>query len=314
MKNSELYAKKVKALLPKSADEVVECEPPELVRLMVEAALAEDATATQAARAIASLDAEYVDLNELRVSPVNDIVGCVGRSFPDIKHKAKRITIGLGRVFHRVNALDLSYLEKKTKREVRRILREDIGLSLYAESVVTLLGLSGHAIPVDILLLEALKLDGRIHPDSDLPDLQGFLERIIHSTRARGAHEALREYAAKHAPRVRRELARRQKIADAKARAEAREAEAARKVAEEKAKKEAARKAAAEEKAKQAKKAAKKKAKSRAKKKPAPKATGKAKPARTTRKTVKKAAKETARSASGKKRTRARTTRKQSGE
>jgi len=307
MKNSDFYARKVKRILgklPKRSDD----EPVDPVRLLVTAVLAEDATARQVSSAMAAIAAEYVDFNELRVSPTKDIVECVGRGFPRARAKAEAVTGALNAIFERANGLSMAFLAKKTKREVRRILREEMGLSPYAESVVTLLGFDGHAIPADTLLLEALKLDKRIHPDSDVPDLQGFLERIIANKDAPAAHEALRAYANKCAARVNRELARRAKAeaearakaeAEAKAQAEAEakaqaEAEARAKAkaeAETKAKRAAAkklarRKAAARKAASKrtsAKSTAARTAKKKAKARPAPKAR---KPAKAKKKTA----------------------------
>lgn len=289
MKNSAVYARKVKRLLAGATRAAGEPdEPVDVIRLLVVSIMAEDATAKQAAAALQDLDEEYVDVNELRVSPLKDIVECVGRSFPGSRAKAEAVTHALNVVFRHSNTLSLDHLAKKTKREVRRLLREKYGLSAYAESVLTLYGFDGHAIPVDRLLLEALKLDGRIHPDSDLPDLQGFLERIIANKDARASHEALRSYASKMGGRVARELGRRARAeakavaaAEAKAKAEA-EAKAAA-AAEAKAKAEARAAARAKAKAKKAKPGTAKKAGRAAKARP--RAAGRSRSAAKTRKT-----------------------------
>ena len=260
MKNSARYARKIKRLLS-GAKKSDRTDQVDLIPLLVKAVLEEDAAAKQAAAGLVILEEEFVDLNELRVSPIKDIVECLERGFPKARLKAEAMTGALNAVFERNNALSLEYLAEKTKREVRRALREELGLSLYAESVLTLYGFDGHAIPVDELLLEALKLNGYIHPDSDLADLQGFLERIILNKDAVAAHEAFRAYASKAAKRVVRVLARRAK--------EAQEAERARAAAEAKAKAEAEaskKKAAAKKAAKKAKKRPRKKTESRRRK------------------------------------------------
>jgi endonuclease III len=265
MKNSALYARKIKRLLSrKSGGIAARAEPVDALRLLVKGIMEEDATAKQVTAALAALEQEYVDFNELRVSPLKDVYECLGKGFPGARAKADAVTRALNVVFGQANALSLDYLAKKPKREVRKVLREKLGLSPYAESVVTLYGFDGHAIPADNLLLEALKLDGYVHPGSDVPDLQGFLERIIPNKDAIPAHEALREYAWRRAGRVAKELARRAKLAaeaEAKAKAEAEaqakaEAEAKAKAeAEAKAKAKARRKKAAGRKPVKAKKA-----------------------------------------------------------
>jgi hypothetical protein len=271
MKNSAKYARKIKPLLS-GAKKAEKPEQVDEIRLLLEAVMQENAASKQAAEGVAVLEQEFVDFNELRVSPPKDIVERLDRSFPNARAKAEAVTRALNAVFSRANVLSMEYLAKKPKRDIRRALREELGLSPYAESVLTLCAFDGHAVPVDTLLLEALKLDKYIHPDSDVPDLQGFLERIILSKNALAAHEALRAYASKAAPRVARELARRaKKAAAARAKAEAARARAEaveRRAAE---RKEAAAKKAKDAAAKKAKEAAAKKAAKAASKKAAKK-------------------------------------------
>ena len=220
MKDSAQYEEKIKSLVASKAKNVPARRTDRIV-LLVEGIMAEDTTPAKASLAISALAEEFVDFNELRVSPVRDIVEVLGEDFPSVRAKANAVTGALQVIFDHANSLSMDYLAKMTKREVRSILREKIGLSPYAESVLTLFGFGGHAIPVDNLLLEALKLDGYIHPDSDLPDLQGFLERIAPGKDAMSWHEALRDYAAGAASKVAKERARRQRKAKAKAKAEA---------------------------------------------------------------------------------------------
>ncbi len=243
MKDSARYASKIKTVLGGARDGT----PPEdmdRLRLMLVAILEENATEKQAAAAVAAIEEEFVDFNELRVSPPKDIMDCVGDDYPGIRAKAENMAVALNAAFEHGNTLSLDYLLKKPKREVRKALAEQLHLGLYAEGVVTLLGFGGHAIPVDQLLLDGLKLEELIHPDSDLPDLQGFLERLVPNKDAIAAHQALRKFASKVAPRVwkdwekrdkaiREEQARLAAEAEAKAAAQrAKEAEAAAKAAE----------------------------------------------------------------------------------
>ncbi len=220
MKDSAQYEEKIKSLVAQRAREAP-ARRTDRIALLVEGIMAEDTTPAKASSAMSVLTEEFVDFNELRVSPIRDIVEVLGENFPGVRAKANAVTGALQVIFDHANSLSLDYLAKMTKREVRSVLREKIGLSPYAESVLTLFGFGGHAIPVDNLLLEALKLDGYIHPDSDLPDLQGFLERIAPGKDAMSWHEALRDYAAGAAAKVARERARRQRKAEAKAKAKA---------------------------------------------------------------------------------------------
>ena len=274
MKNSARYAKKIKKILSGAHKDQPDPEA-DGIRLMIRGILAEDVTGRQAASAMETLEDEFVDYNELRVSPVKDIVECLGRGFPGARAKAEMINRALNGAFEHVNLLSLDFLAHLPKREVRKTLREKLGLSPYAESIVTLYGFEGHAIPVDRLLLESLKSGGHIDAGSDVADLQGFLERIIGAKDDHGAHEALRQFAAKQAAKLHKEWVRQAKKeaearakaeAEARARAEARAKAKAEAEAKAKAEAEARAKAEAEAKAK-AEVEARKKAEEQAKEK-----------------------------------------------
>ena len=275
MKNSAQYAKKIKHLVAQKTSPAP-VRQADRIALLVEGILSEDTTPTKTSSAMTILGEEFIDFNELRVSPLRDIVEVLGEDFPGVREKANTITAAIQAVFDRTNSLSLDFLTKMTKREVRSLLREKIGLSPWSESVVTLYGFGGHAMPVDDLLLEALKMGEYIHPDSDLLDLQGFLERITPGKDAISWHEALQAYSAKTAPKVARERARLRRQAEAKAKAEAKVKAEAKARAEARAKAKAQAKAKAEAKVKaktdaMKKKKAKTKTKVKVKAKPATK-------------------------------------------
>jgi hypothetical protein len=266
MKQARTYEKKVRKLLrqlPKSrqqpgADDV---DP---VRIMIEAIMQADSTSTQAARAMRLIESEYVDFNELRVSPIKDLIECVGTEYPDIRRKAEELLAALGGVYARSSAISLAYLADKTKREQRRLLSE-LGLREYAVGSVLLLGLDRHAVPVDRDLAESLEMDGYVHPGSEVGDIQSFLERIVSRSKCRAVHEFFRAFVQKHS----KALAKKRKAE--RAAAEKARIEAEKRAAEEKKKREEeeARAAAAAKKraAKKRRKAAKRaKAKVKAKK------------------------------------------------
>lgn len=214
MKNSTQYARKIKKFLsgPKKAAPV---KTDNLVRLMLQAILEENAHDRQAAEGLAALEREFVDFNELRVSPAKDIVDVLGRDFPYARLKAESVALSLNSIFDHSATLSLEYLIKKGKRDVRKALREDLGLSVYAEAFLTLFAFGGHAIPVDRYLLALLKADKNVGPDTTLDDLQGFLERLVAAKDAMGTHELLRDYVARNYRRAAAEVAREDKVARA---------------------------------------------------------------------------------------------------
>lgn len=269
MKNATKYEKQIKKLLrgmkKVPADEPLKDE--EALAVLVESVLQADTTKDVARAALEAIQQEFVDFNELRASQSKDITDCIGKGYPDGRTKAEMITTALGNIYERTSAVSIDYMSPMTKRDLRRHLSE-LGLSPYVASCVVLQVFGGHAVPVDDTLVEVLKMDDFVHPQSDLHDVQGFLERVIIQKNALSAHEVFREYVANRA----KALARKRK-AEAKAKAQA------------EAKAKAKAEAKAEAKAAKAKKAAKKKAK----KKPIGKKTTR----KITKKTKKKSAKKT---------------------
>jgi len=221
MKNATKYQKKIKKFLS-GIDKSAAIPPADAdpIRAMIDAVLAADAP-RQSAKALETLEKEFVDFNELRVAPVKDIVDTLGRDFPDARRKAEEATTVLNAIFNRRNNLVLDYVEKMSKRDVRRHLSE-LGLSPYAAGVMMLQVFGGHAVPVDQGLVDCLEADGHIEPGSSVQEVHAFLERIIPQKQAWSTHEFFRDYVAKNA----KMLAKKRKGDAAKADAQAAAAEA----------------------------------------------------------------------------------------
>lgn len=281
MKNAREYEKKVRKLLGGmgKAPAPAPADPAERIPLLIQSILEEDASSDQAAQAYRALMEEFVDLNELRVSPAKEIVEHLGKDYPAGRLKAETLTGALDTIFDKTCTMTVAYVDKLSKRDLRRHLRE-IGLSPYAAADVVLRAFGGHAVPVGLDLVEVLEMDGCVHPGSDVADVQGFLERIIPQKDALAARTFLREYIEKHRPALtdkrRKEALVRQEAERQKARAEAAaKAQADRKAAEAAARQAAKQaKAAARKAALKARSDSKKKAAAEKKKVKAPKARG----------------------------------------
>lgn len=275
MKHAGRYKPKLARLIKKGLPKGKKDDDAKLadpIGAMLVGILEANTTARQAEKAIKAIEREYVDFNELRVSPIRDMVECVGEGYPDVQERARTIKTVLGSIFAQCNGVSLDYLAKLPKRDLRRRLTE-LGLNEYASGMAILMGLGMHAIPVDRDLAKCLEMDGCVHPGSDMDDIQGFVERAVPKQRARAGHDFLRQYVRKKAKalaKMREEAAAAEAAAEAKAKAAA-EAEAAAKA--EKTRKEAEKKKAAR------KKAARKRA---AKKRTAKKTTAKKRTAKKT--------------------------------
>ena len=302
MKNASAYEKKIDKILRGMKTVSVPTPPKGLdaVALMIESILQADASKKQAKTAMNSIAREYLDFNELRVSPVKDLVDCIGRNYPGVRTKTKVILDALKGIFSRTYNVTLDHMADLTKKDLRRHL-DEIGLDSYSSACVNMFIFGGHAIPVDESLAEVLQMNEDVHPESDLADVQSFLTRIITQKKGPSAHEAFRQYVTKHAKALDKkrkieQKAREKAEAEAQARAEARAAAKAVREAAAKARAEAKAAALAEkeaEKKKAARAAARKKAAKKTVKK-APKKAVKKTAKKTVKKAVKKVVKKTA--------------------
>jgi hypothetical protein len=287
MKQAKTYEPKIKKLLkgiPKSAPSGSE-EVGDLIEVMLLGILQANATEKQAAKALEAIRREYVDFNELRVSPAKDLIECIGPELPHVRAKTQQISRALSSVYARMSRIDLTYLAKLPKRELRRLL-EEMGLDEYAAGFLMMTAFGHHAIPVDQDLAECLEMDGYVHPGSDASTIQAFLERLAPRKQVAATHAFLRSVVQQRSKALEKK---RQADAEAREKAEAEqrakeEAEARAKAeAEEKARlREEARLAKAAEKKARVKKAAAKKARAakRAAKKAAEKVAAKKAPAK----------------------------------
>lgn len=249
MKNASVYEKKLRKLLgglPKGRAEAWASSDP--IRVLIESILEPDTFGKQASAAAGALMSEFVDYNEMRVSPIKDIVETVGRDYPDARVKAETLVKVLNTVFDRTCQMTMEYMAKMPKKELRKHLLA-MGLGPYSAACVLLL-YGGGAIPVDRTLVDCLVMEDLVPAKSTIEEVQPFLERLVGPKDSLGAHELLRTYVEKNAKAIAKKRKDDEAAAKAKALAEEQAAQ------EKKAREEAAAAAAAEKKAAREAKAA----------------------------------------------------------
>lgn len=200
MKNATTYAKKIKKLLGNLSKPKAAAPAEDLVLVLVEAILSPDAARKDVHRAVSVLTSEFVDLNELRVSPAKEILDAVGRDFPHAREKADTLVRALNSVFDKSGRMNIDYMKDMPRKDLRRHLAE-IGLSPYSAAYVMLIGFDIPTLPVDVSLADALKMNDDIGP-CDIEEAQGFLERTIPAKQILAAHEFFRGYIEKNAKAI----------------------------------------------------------------------------------------------------------------
>jgi len=195
MKNSKEYSKKIQRLhrslsrkYPK-VQKVVHDEPVDaIVYAIISAELSEKATES----AIKRFADYFVDLNDLRVSQTEEIVGIWGEDTPVTRNIASTITRVLRGVFNEYHKMSLEALKKTGKRPARQILEKIDGTSRFVVDYCMLTSLQGHAIPLTKRMIEYLRNKELVYPDADEQQIGGFLAKQISAKKGYEFYSLLR--------------------------------------------------------------------------------------------------------------------------
>jgi len=182
MKRGSEFAKRVKQLHQQMVRKFGKPEIPEPtdpIHQVIIGILSENTAEAKAAALFARISEQMVDLNELRVTPPMELADLIGTSVPQAREKAQRIIRVLNEIRARQDALDLSFLKQRGRREAREFLESLEGVGLYAAASVMIRSLGGHAIPVDFLTIYVLRKEEVVEGTAGPADVQGFLERNV---------------------------------------------------------------------------------------------------------------------------------------
>lgn len=148
----------------------------------------------KARAAMKRLSDVFVDWNELRVTPADEIVAVLG-AVPQSREKAAALIAALNRLFAINNSLSLDFLKDKAKRDARSWLERLDGIGPAAAAAIMLHALDGHAVPVDSGVHRLMSRLGVIKSDMPAVVAQGALERHVSHRDAAGCTAVLRRHA-----------------------------------------------------------------------------------------------------------------------
>ncbi|MHC4240150.1 MAG: hypothetical protein ACYSUC_10410, partial [Planctomycetota bacterium] len=157
MKNSREYAKKVHKLyrsLKRKYPKVQKALYDEPGEALVYALISEDMTVAAAQAATKRFDDYFIDLNDLRVSPAEEIVETLGADTLATRNIASTINRVLSAIFRKYNITTLEPLKGISKRQARQTLEKMDGTSHFAANYCMLTSLRGHAIPLTKRMIE----------------------------------------------------------------------------------------------------------------------------------------------------------------
>ncbi len=203
MKNAAQHVREFKKLLKRIRKEnstpfpTVEDPMEQILRGI----LTDYASETRANAALAKLWETVVDINDLRVTPVAEIVEAIGADFPMCRRAAEDMVKALIVIFNKLHHLDLSFLKKAGRRTAETFLNSLDGVNSHAKATVLLRCLKGHAVPADVTMCEILRREGCVEPDSTAEVIQKFLASQVRESQAASFYAQFKRYAAAHVPR-----------------------------------------------------------------------------------------------------------------
>jgi endonuclease III len=181
MKTATKRAEQLKSLFKKALKEhkPQPLETLEPLTALVKAALAFDVSDDRAEDALAAIQREYCDLNELRVATDLEIQDLIGARYPAGDLRAAIITQGLNAIFEREHTLNLDRLKAAKKAEARQFLRDLPAMVPFVEAYTMLYGFGANTIPIDQTMATYLIEKDIFDPDTSIEDIQKFCEHHV---------------------------------------------------------------------------------------------------------------------------------------
>jgi len=197
MKSASKHADELRSLIRKLTREhkPPERERQEPIRALVRAALSFDLPDSKPADAMKVIDREFVDLNELRVATQLEVQELVGPRYPQIEKRVALITQALNATFEREHTLNFDRLATISKKDVRTFLRDLPDMHPFVEAYVMLYGFEGNAMPIDDLMLNYLKDQEVVEPETTLDEAQKFIEHYFKAEEYHDMFYVIREAA-----------------------------------------------------------------------------------------------------------------------
>ena len=195
MKNSKDYSKKIHKLhtsLSRKYPKVQKVAHDEPADAVVYAIICSRLDNKATEHAIKRFSEYFVDLNDLRVSRIEEIVEMLGEESSIAKSIATTLTTVLRSIFNMYHKVSLEALKKMGKRPARQVLEKMEGSSRFVVDYCMLTSLQGHAIPLTEDMIDYLKSKELVHPEADEQQIGGFLAKQISAKKGYEFYSLLR--------------------------------------------------------------------------------------------------------------------------
>ena len=134
---------------------------------------------------------DVTDLNELRVTVVDDYLEYFGGGCPRAEERADRLRATLRGVFHREHSTDLSGPAGGPKKEFREYLDSLEGMTPFVAARTALIAAGSHAVPVDERTLRLLVKSGVVDADATIDSASQSMSRLVTAAQGLDTHLAL---------------------------------------------------------------------------------------------------------------------------
>jgi len=214
MKNSKNYSRKIQKLhsslnrkYPK-VQKVIHDEPTDAIIYGIICSRLDEKT-TEAA--IKRFSDYFIDLNDLRVSRIEEIVEMLGEDTPVTREVALTITTVLRAIFNEYHKVSLEGLKKTGKRPARHALEKMEGINRFIVDYCMLTSLQGHAIPITEGMIAYLKSKELVYPDASEQEIGGFLAKQITAKKGYEFYALLRRESEAHSSKKKKKTKRKKK-------------------------------------------------------------------------------------------------------
>jgi endonuclease III len=195
MKGSREYSKKLRKLHRSLKSKYAKPQPvvyEEPLEALVYGVVSEEMSEAATQSAMKRFADYFIDMNDLRVSRVEEIVEVLGGEAAVARDTAATLASVLRAVYDKYSTVSLKTLKKMGKKPARQVIEKLEGVSPFTADYCTLASLHGHAIPLTERMLDYLKSQELVHPEADERQIAGFLSRQVSASNAYEFYALLR--------------------------------------------------------------------------------------------------------------------------
>jgi endonuclease III len=194
MKNSKEYSEKLRKFRrsPKKAAKTRKVGYEDPIDGLVFGIVSECLSEAEAEAAMKRFSDYFINLNDLRVSRVEEIVDVAGKDTPQTRQMAATLIKVLRAVFDKYHSISLKGLKKLGKKPARQAIEKLNGITPFAIDCCMLTSMQAHAVPVTGKMMEYLKSNDLVHPEAGEEEIRGFLAKHIPAQQAFEFYQCLK--------------------------------------------------------------------------------------------------------------------------